>query len=566
MNHMHRRSALAGILATLPTALALGALAQAETVLQFFPGPTTNLRFGRAVGGGADVDGDGHPDVIVGGCNTSVAGLVRVFSGSTGAVLFELTSSDPTEQFGASVCILGDVDGDGHADFAVGAPEWSGGPIAAGQVRVFSGADASLLFTLTGDSQADRIGYSLATAGDVDGDGFPDLIAGAPDSSTSGAHAGLARVYSGRTGAILYTFYGSSAGDGLGIAVAGAGDVDGDGHADLIVGAWEIGGSASQLGYARIFSGSSGSILHEFHGDGHLDHFGVSVAGIGDFDGDGLPDVAVGASENDVNGNNAGMIRVFSGATGTALRTLRGSGPDAHFGSSIASLGDLDGDQRPELVVGAPGETVSNDTQAGTARLFRSSDAAVFEVFRGDSAYDYFGSPLAAVGDVNGDGYPDFLVGAPGDDPRGAESGSARLISGRLGNASNFCISTPNSTGGPATIGYSGSLSVGANQFTLITTGVPTHVFGLFFYSQTQALAPLGNGYRCLGGHLFRLHAVQAVNGVLTRTVDFTNPPPNGAILPASTWNFQCFYRDPDPSAAPFYFNLSDGLTASFTL
>jgi hypothetical protein len=553
-------------LAAALTLFALSAPADSETVLHSFPGPTTNLRFGRAVSGGADVDGDGLPDVIVGGCNSAVPGRVRVFSGATGAIIHELTSTDPQEQFGASVCILGDVDGDGHAEFAVGAPEWSGGPIAAGQIWVYSGADASLMYTLTGSSQADRIGYCLAPAGDVDGDGAPDLIAGAPDSSTAWTHGGLARVYSGRTGAVLHTFYGGAAGDGLGISVAGVGDVDGDNHADLVVGAWEISSLGGQTGYARVYSGANGSLLQTLHGTMHLDRFGVSVAGVGDQDGDGRPDVAVGAPYDDTNGNNAGYVTVFSGGSWGVIRTLYGPGPDAQFGSAVASPGDLDGDQLSELLVGAPGESPSGATQAGTVRLFRGSDAAVFEVFRGSNAFDAFGAPIAAAGDVDGDGSPDFIVGIPGDDPGGAESGSARLISGRLGTAANFCISTPNSTGNSATIGYTGPLSIGANQFTLITTGVPSHAFGLYFYSQTQGFAPLGNGYRCLGGHLFRLPATQAVNGVLTRSVDFTSLPAGGAILPASTWNFQCFYRDPAPAGAPFYFNLSDGLTASFTL
>ena len=114
---------------------------------------------------------------------------------------------------------------------------------------------------------------------------------------------------------------------------------------------------------------------------------------------------------------------------------------------------------------------------------------------------------------------------------------------------------------------YSGSLSIGADNFTIHATGTPTHVHGFFFYGRTQDLTPLGNGYRCLAGQIFRLPMGQAVNGVLSHTVDFAHPPNSaGLILPASTWNFQCLYRDPDPSSAPYYSNWSDGLSVSFCL
>ena len=143
----------------------------------------------------------------------------------------------------------------------------------------------SQIYTFDGDSAGDELGRSVSGAGDVNGDGFDDLIVGFRG----------ARVFSGADGSIIYTFHGDSAGDQFGYSVSGAGDVNGDGFDDLIVGAQGDDNNGTTSGSARVLSGVDGSILYTFNGDSASDWFGNSVSGAGDVDGDGYADLIVGA-------------------------------------------------------------------------------------------------------------------------------------------------------------------------------------------------------------------------------------------------------------------------------
>jgi hypothetical protein len=148
-----------------------------------------------------------------------------------------------------------------------------------------------------------------AGLGDVNGDGRADLIVGAYGDDNNGNTSGSARVLSGATGLPLYTFNGDSADDRFGFSVRGAGDVDGDGRADLIVGAYQDDNNGNNSGSARVLSGGTGLPLYTFNGDGLGNAFGISVSGIGDINGDGLADFIVGSQFGGANGG--GYARVF---------------------------------------------------------------------------------------------------------------------------------------------------------------------------------------------------------------------------------------------------------------
>ena len=322
--------------------------------LRTFRGRGYSDRFGHSIAAAGDVDGDGTGDLLVGAIAAnetggySRPGYAQVFSGRTGRSLYRLTGKGKHDLFGWSVAKIGDLDGDGAPELAVGDPRNVSGP-GDGNVTIFSGASGSRLFELRNQDPRERFGFALAGVGDVDQDGFPDLAVGAPGAGVNFPFSGSVRIHSGADFSILYRFHGDAELDMLGTSLAPAGDVDADGHPDILAGAVE----PFRSGYARVFSGASGAVLHTFTSPQVSDQFGHSVAFAGDLDQDGFDDILVGANERHSFGVHMGRVSAFSGASGAPLFTLVGTGYFDRLGESICGGADLDGDGRPELVIGA---------------------------------------------------------------------------------------------------------------------------------------------------------------------------------------------------------------------
>ena len=420
-------------LATLPT------FAQTIThvPLYNFENPL-RITFGSSVSGAGDVNGDGFDDLIVGAPGNGSAfnrGHVEVFSGVDGTMLYNFNGDSAVDRFGISVSGAGDVNGDGFDDLIVGAATDDNSGVDSGSVRVFSGVDGSVLYDFDGDSEGDRFGQSVSGAGDVNGDGFDDLIVGALWDDNNGSNSGSARVFSGVDGTVLYNFDGDSEDDRFGGSVSGAGDVNGDGFADLIVGASFDDNNGIDSGSARVFSGVDGSVLYDFDGDSEDDSFGHSVSGAGDVNGDGFADLIVGAVRDDIHDgfNSGGSVRVFSGVDGSVLYNFNRDSSVVFFGQSVSSAGDVNGDGFSDLIVGGLSDNSSN----GSAWVFSGVDGSVLYNFLGDSIDDNFGGSVSGAGDTNGDGLADFIVGATqgGASQRGNASVYVSQISPLLGDA-----------------------------------------------------------------------------------------------------------------------------------
>ncbi|HSC76243.1 MAG TPA: integrin alpha [Pseudomonadales bacterium] len=386
------------------------------------------------------------------------------------------------DTFGISVANAGDVNKDGIDDVVVGAYLWDIPKSveqkkipSVGRVYVYSGRDGSELFALKmkGDHAGDWFGYSVAGA-DVNGDGYSDIIVGAPRWDVPKAvdksalkDAGKVYIYSGATGDLLASVVGTVAGDNLGFAVANAGRVDGDGNDDLVIGVPRADISAESAilkdaGRALVCSGASvvvgGCDLATalFHVDGNTagDWLGRAVAGAGDIDGDGSSDVIIGMPKDDPSGKqDAGSAVVYSGATGLEIYRAAGENPGDLFGSAVAGGGNLDRDpsNHAEIVVGAyKHDPVVSDKllkDAGAVYVYAyGSSNALFKV-SGQALGDRFGYSVAAGGDIDKDGYADFVVGAPGRDAvlppapgkkKGKvlrDAGAVYLLDGSTGNS-----------------------------------------------------------------------------------------------------------------------------------
>ncbi len=362
-------------------------------------------------------------------------GSTTLASDSSGVLLYQKNGVANGDGYGSSVAGCGDVDGDGIADFIVGARATSS--YDAGSIFVYSGATGILLFRKDGLGDM-QLGFSVSGAGDVNGDGRADFIAGAPFADPAGlTDAGSAFVYSGLDGSLLFEKDGGASGDASGWSVAGVGDIDGDGKSDFIVGSrFAASGGLIDAGSAFVYSGADGSLLYKKSGAAFGDEFGVSVAGIGDVTADGRPDFIIGAWKANPNGaEGAGSVYVYSGLTGSLLYQKNGVGPSDGFGNSTAGAGDVDGDGVADFIVGAPQASPAGLTSAGSAYVYSGSSGALLFQKNGAVAGDRMGFSVAGGGDVNGDSRNDFVISAPNADPNGLDAaGSVFVFSGATGN------------------------------------------------------------------------------------------------------------------------------------
>jgi hypothetical protein len=495
------------------------------------PANTDNDVFGGSVAGAGDVNGDGYGDVIIGAYQTANGGSAYLYLGSAtglGALLGTTAGTyqrlnDPNNAsgdfFGFAVAGAGDVNSDGYADVVIGAYRTTS---SRGSAYVYLGSATGLgttagtaagtykRFNDPAATNTDSFGVSVAGAGDVNGDGYADVLIGAYGTANGGSIRGSAYLYLGSATGVSSTA-GTTAGtykrfndpanrsyDFFGSSVAGAGDVNGDGYADVIIGAYGTGntyrGNAYlYLGSATGPSTTAGTTAGKYQ---RLDNpssgtdeeqFGSSVAGAGDVNGDGYADVLVGAFATNNGGSQRGSAYFYAGSAAPLLTTSSAVQKDPNttvtsdnFGYSVAGAGDVNGDGYADVIVGASrAATTDNATATGQGRAYvylgsatgLGSTASTRQTLNDPNTAatsDNFGYSVAAAGDVNGDGYADVIIGAAGaattDNATSTTQGRAYLYLGSATGLTNTAgttagtrqiLSNPNTTNAADSFGNS---------------------------------------------------------------------------------------------------------------
>ena len=490
--------------------------------------------YGHAVARLGDLDADGIDDLAIGAPRATVGtpfcGRVTVLSGADGSTLFTLGGVAGGEYFGFALAAAGDVDGDRVPDLLVGAPFAA---LTAGQVRLFSGAGGAPLGSWTGDDAGDQLGSAVASVGDADGDGVPDFVAGAPKGDLGGPDTGYARVYSGATREELTTVVGSQTSEGIGAALAGAGDLDGNGVPEMILGAPGYSQSPNfNLGRVTVRSALTGAALWIATGATDGARLGSSVASVGDLDGDGLPDVAAGAPTDDASEPTVGRANVYSGATGALLFSAAGGHTGDQFGTSVAGAGDVDEDGRLDVVVGAPGETWTDATGPRARARCPGRDGTLIGVAQGDASGAKLGWAVSSAGDTDGDGRAEIVAGAPGADDLGTDAGQATILSLEVIWA-DFGQGLAGALGTPKLVGT--GLLVGGKTIKLRLQNVPATLPAALIAGLTNLSAPFKGGILVPSPSIIVTPLITTPTG-LTLSALWPNPFPSGLDLYLQFW------------------------------
>jgi subtilisin-like proprotein convertase family protein len=420
-------------------------------------GDQEGASFGYSVSTAGDVNGDGYSDVIVGAYEydhgEANEGAAFVYHGSpTGLVTATAWFTDGNQAdawFGYSVSTAGDVNGDGYADVIVGARYYDGGTTDEGRATVYhgsaSGLSAASDWTAEGDWIYANFGYAVGTAGDVNGDGYTDVIVGAPSYANGQSVEGRASVYHGSASGLSDTpdwaIESNIVNAQLGTAVATAGDVDGDGYADVVVGAPYYTNGETSEGIAFVYHGSASGLgataAWTAESEQGSAYFGHSVSTAGDVNGDGYADVIVGAYGYDGGQADEGRATVYHGSASglgtTAAWTAESDQDNALFGRSVSTAGDVNGDGYADVIVGADRYTDGENSE-GRAFVYCGSasglSATADWTAESDQAGAWFGFSVNTAGDVNGDGYADLIVGAFSYDGGETNEGAAFVYHG----------------------------------------------------------------------------------------------------------------------------------------
>jgi hypothetical protein len=413
-----------------------------------------NSWYGYAVGWAGDVNGDGFSDVLTGAFRWTEGEATRqgrawAYYGSAAG-----TSTTPDwtadghgiwEYFGHSVSTAGDVNGDGYDDVIVGAPD----PPKFGFAYAYYGSGQGLSTTPNWSATLEQreawFGRTVRSAGDVNGDGFDDVIVGAPHFDHGQQDEGAASVYLGSAAGLsevpAWSAESDQTGSLFGRWVGSAGDVNGDGYGDVIVGAHFYDGDQPNEGRAFVYLGSAGGLSStpDWTADGNQANawFGRAVSGAGDVNHDGFDDVIVGAPKFDGDQVNEGRAFGFYGSP-AGLNTApdwigQADQAEAWYGRRLSRAGDVNADGYSDVVIAAPNYDTGNP-DGGKVFIYLGSLAGLEQTPAWtpllDQDHAWFGRSVSTGGDVNADGYDDVIIGAPQYDDPQKDEGAAWIFEG----------------------------------------------------------------------------------------------------------------------------------------
>jgi hypothetical protein len=489
----------------------LTVVARAQAVLHTIEGDSATDQAGRAVALLPDVDGDGVEDFVVGAPFDDPEGFgvrpgtVKLFSGKTGAVLLALVGEGFDSEFGHALAYVPDVDGDGQVDLLIGAPSRSYSVNQQGAAYVYSSATGNKVRAYFGSGASEFLGTSVANLGDTNLDGIDDYAIGAPFADLGGyTDNGRVKVYSGADGAMLDEFWQGLDFGHFGWAIGRAGDVNGDGRSDYLIGApGESSWGYNYNGAAYLFTGGSWA-SHLYRGTEDFQQYGWSFATLGDITGEGYDDFAIGTPFWDGNGVSRGRVRVYSYAPNVMQFEIEGY-DGWRLGESMAGIGDFNGDGTRDLAIGVTGYALLGSSELGAVRIYSGASGALLKTLLGADADGMYGQALDGGRDLNGDGRPELLVGAPGENSHGSNAGTARLVLGEVRIPTPYGTPKVNSLGCTPTIGFSGapSRTLGDN-FHITADDVRSSTNGMLFWGFTQQSTPFHGGWLLVGQPIVR--------------------------------------------------------------
>jgi hypothetical protein len=433
-------------------------------------GDVTSSQFGFAVAQVGDLDGDGFGDVAVGGPRgtgmQADSGHVYLWSARTGALIRTLQGEKTGDLFGWDVDGVADLDGDGVEDVIVGAPKHEGTTTDSGAAYVFSGASGALIKKQIGGETNGQFGYSVCRMSDVNIDGVEDYAIGELyDDALFTADVGSVRLMSGATHGTLRIFFGENTNDGFGAAIASSGPIKPGVHHSIVIGApgYDSGQLLLSIGKGYVYDAFDGSL--EFTRAGSFFGFlGSSVAGIPDADGDVWWEVAFGEPGADLNGTDSGRVVVHDLSNGGALvREFEGQAGD-QLGTALAGMQDADGDGNADILIGAPYVDFSTLVDCGAAAAYSVSSGALLAIVHGAYSNVQMGEAVAAAA-INADAATDIVGATPFYDGviNGGtvpDSGWVRVVLADVPFPTVYCTAKVNSAGCTPLIGAYGAASV----------------------------------------------------------------------------------------------------------